>query len=712
MGLKSALEKVVRPEKPQRSPPKVPFRLTRDFRLREGGRVDPDRVQEAIKEQSRIPSVASTFQRGNNQIRGLSRARDNYEEAHYDLKELAKARDTESLINTSVERHVETVLQQGFRFVGENQEIVDWVNMRIFEIEHISKITLRKILEMLSDQVITYGTALLLTKRDQKRSSGAKTKIFGTVLDPIAAWAVPDTATMKVAENKQGNIVGWKQIINESSIHSNSGPKTKFFSPNNVHIFTRHKQAGRVFGRPTHISALDDVIMLRSLEDLVYVISQKYAFPLFQYVVGTKERPAEDVTLSSGELISEVELAQSVVENMPVEGGFVTPERHEIKLIGTEGKVLDLMPYIDHFKTRVQEATRMSNAALGTGTGEQSKSTAQTQMRNLELSAKYIQDVISDGLRWFISCLIAEGGYDVTIENMVHLQFAPPDTQEQRAAETHVMEMYNNDLLTGPEARKRLGCEECTEEEMKQTRGAIAHERDKELAKVGAAAKAASQASTQKKASTGSTSNKSRPANQSGKKSTKTRVKKNDYAAAVIKKWEDMKDVCFEHTPVKDEKALGYNRIASPVIDEIADITKKFLGTAIAEGAAKARADAKDPSLYVKLDHSKNIFHIVRQNYKKFFSDLVSTGFNGGNKVWINAAFEASDSKLRDLIEDQVRFVLNAAYIAALNSGDTENVQVIDENSGYSVKIQTADYAKKSVQLLTDSHLIALENNQ
>ena len=691
-----------------RQPVHVIPEAQKDFRLNSPGAESSHPIEPAVREMGRAPTTVATFQKPNTQPRGsLGEGQGlSYEESHHDLRELAKARDTESLINTSCERHVETALQQGFKWEGENDEVVDYVKERMLEIGVVSRITMRKILEQILDQLATYGTAFLVVRRDRDRSSGKPTRMFGKTMDPIASWGVPDTATMKVAENNSGNIIGWKQEVRESGLLSGNTSKTKFFLPQDVFVFTRHKQPGRIFGRSMYLASLDDALMLRSLEDLIYVISQKHAFPIFQYIVGTAEHPATDITLPNGELISEVELAQAVVEKMPVEGGFVTPERHEIKLIGTEGKVLDLTPYIDHFRQRVQDSTRMSNAALGTGKGEQSKSTAQTQMQNLVDSAKYLQDVVIDGMSWFIMNIIAEGGYEITTENMVSLDFSNPDSEENRAKDNHVTAQYQADLITHTEARKALRRKPLAEEEQSDTFSEKNHARDLNLAKTAAAAKAANSASSGSSSSSNSTSSTTRPTNQSGKRSTKTKIRKNDYLAEVAKAWVDARNAAMGHDPVKSEKSLGYNRVTSQYIDNMSESAKKFLGAAIEDGLAEVRLKLHDSTTFVSLNQRKIIFHAIRQTYKKHMSDTVGTGFNNGNKVFINAAFSSGKRKLEELAEASVDFAFRAGMIAAYNNAGIATVKITDNQTGQSVILDSSEYASSIVQLMSDEHTI------
>lgn len=670
-------------------------RYYEDIKLTSQAAPDQTSLVETLKNQPRVATPHKTYQSENiarresagRPDRGLS-----FESAHYDLRELAKARDTESLINTSAEKHVETALQNGFSWKGSDEDMVNYIRTRIFEIEIVSQLTMRKVLETLLDQLATYGTAFLVVRRDKDRSTGKKVQLFGKKLDPIAAWGTPDAPSMKVSENTLGNVIGWKQEIYENS-NSSSTSKVKYFDPDEVFALTRHKQAGRVFGRSMYTSTLDDALLLRSMEDLVHVITQKYAFPVFQYIVGTKDSPATDIVLPNGNVISEVELAQSVVENMPVEGGFVTPFRHEIKLIGTEGKVLDMSKYIEHFRTRVQESTRMSNAVLGTS-GDQSKSSSQTQMDNLNSSSQYLQGIIKDGLYFFVFNLLAEGGFDITHENMVTLDFSASNPEETRADQNHVLAQYQADLVTHEEARSKMGKPPLSEEEKNDTFSSQNHKRDMELAKQSAAIKAANSAKKKSASSKKSGTSRTRPRNQHGTKATKTKVKKNDFLMEIKGAWSDAKVASLNHIST-NEPSGGYNRVTSAMVDDMSEISRDFLSDAIREAVDDVREDMNDPLIFVSLNQRKLIFQKIRQAFKEKMTDCVGSGFLNKDKVWISAAFQTHQSAVLALAETLIDFTYNASYLAALSNIGIEKAVVADSDGKYSVTISTSDYCNR-----------------
>lgn len=495
-----------------------------DIKTGQGGG-NSGRIESAVKSKPR-PSLATLSYNktsGRSRRSAYSDEGSNYILSPYDLSEIAKVRDIESILQTSIEKHVETALKP-YVLEGKDEKKVEYIKRRFWEMEVLSESTMSALFEQIFDQLAAYGTAIVVAKRDAKRSTGQQIKWFKKILDPIATLSVADAPTMCVAENNNGVVVSWKQRL---ALNSNKSAE-RTFPGSDVFVIARHRQPGMQFGRPQVISALDDIMTLRRLEELADIIPQKHLFPLFQVQIGTDALPAQDMEMGDGSSQSEVEYARQQISNMPTEGGFVTSHRWKFEMIGAKDEVLDIMPYIEHFKWRVQVGLRMNDTTLGKS-GDATKSTATHQQKNMAESAKYLQTLVENGFRIIIRQLLQEGGFDETYEDDVRLNFNDPDTEEQRAKEQHGLSMYQSDLASHDEARKMIGKKPMSEEEKGKTFGAMEHEKAVALAEKGIEGKEkVARVSASARAAKAKTSNKTRPANQSGKKATKTKVKAND----------------------------------------------------------------------------------------------------------------------------------------------------------------------------------------
>lgn len=637
----------------------------------------------SVREKARPALPIHTYQKGQtvtSNNRGLPDRGLLFEGSPYDLAEVSRARDTDSLLSTSIERHVEAALQGGYRFKGADDKMVKYIQKRVFEFEVVSQTSMRKIIRGSFDNLVAYGTAFLVVDRSSKFSSGKPIRLFGKKMDPISSWACADAPTMSLAENQGGQPVMWQQKVSEMGVFYAGKNEKKYIHPYDVFCGGRHTQPGRVFGRSMYIPVLDDIIMLRELEQLVYIISQKFAFPLVQYVIGTKEYPAGDITTPNGGTISEVEYAKATVEDMPVEGVFVTPERHEIKIIGTEGEVLDLKKYLDYWRNRVQEGCRLSNAVLGTNVGDQSKSSAQSQMQGLMDSAKYLQDEITDMFRPFLFQVLLEGGFDVTDENMVELVFSSPNTEEDRANENHVLSQAQGDLITHEEARRRLGKPPMTEEEKKKTYSAMNHERDKELAKMKAAQKAAAAGSAKKKATASkkTTTSKTRPTNQHKTKATKTKVKANDF---VVESMDFIRSV-------NRSECINGDALRRSICSGVKVVAQKHFPGIFYDALDEARVESCNPVAFVTLEDREKIISAAidhLSNESAFLAEKWTPGFEG------KAIFDQWALHADDVLEKVCRFAFRSCKANALKSAGVKEMAIVVGDATSSATMSTTD---------------------
>jgi hypothetical protein len=438
----------------------------------------------------------------------------------YDLGEIGRAVDVEPYIRVSVRKHREQILKEGWEIQGDDPEMVEYIKKRLFEITLMTGVTTDNWLRDYTTNLITYATSFLVLKRDEVKSSGHSIKWHGKTLKPIAGIFPMDPTSVTCAQNDHGHPVSWLQHIDEVIGNKN----TKTFSDSDIVVSTLDKKTGFVFGTPYILPTLDDIRALRRTEEIVELISQSHAWPSTHWKVGEKDDPPHEFDDGSTEL----DYVRAELQNMPTEAGIVTSHRVEAEVLGMDGHAIDLAPYLNHFKTRVMEGLRLSPEDLGQSAG--SKASAVTVSQSLQDSSKDIQAVISDDITYSIFLpLLLEGGFDVTKDNIVKLIFPLINREEDRARQSHGNDLYLAGSITRSEYRKDwLNREELTDEECEDCVPEQKHKFDLELAKQNAAAKAASQANTANKSATNKSNNTTRPKNQSGQKSAKTRVKAND----------------------------------------------------------------------------------------------------------------------------------------------------------------------------------------
>jgi hypothetical protein len=382
--------------------------------------------------QSRRPQ-SSVLSYGVYQSTGSGRNRVDFRPPFHDYGEIARAVDTESYLARSIQKHREYILKEGYTISGKNPETVRYIKDRLFTIAMSTGVTTSEWVRELVTNLVTYSTCHLVFRRDFSKSSGRKIRLHGKTMDPIAGLFPMDPVSVKVKQNIAGRPIRWKQEIDG---------RYRYFDADNVLTVTIDRKSGFVFGTPYSVTVLDDIRALRRLEELVELVAHKHLFPLFHVRVGTEKNPAQDIETVGGEIISEVDSARYEIQDMPSEGGLVTSERYDIKLLGSEGKVLDLRPYIDHFKERVMSGLRLSPLDLGQAdTGN--KATAAVVNRNLVDAVKDFQRVLSDQITFqLFNILLLEGGFDLNETNQVLFGFPTADREEKSALNSNMALHY------------------------------------------------------------------------------------------------------------------------------------------------------------------------------------------------------------------------------------------------------------------------------
>lgn len=492
-----------------------------------GGSRDPEaKIAEAIKEGKK--TLSKPLQYSTTEVSKSFSSRDMdgriYHGPIYDLAEIARAMDVEAYIFQSIRKQRELILKEGYKINGPEQEMEDYVKRRIFEIELMSGVVFDDLIREFATNLVAFASSFIVLKRDIKRSSGKKIRIYGKELEPIAGLFPMDPTCVEVAVNKHGHPVKWKQTI-ESSMTDET---TVFFDNSDVILGTIDKKPGFIFGTPYILPVLDDVRALRRLEEYLEVMCQKHAFPTVHWKVGEKEDPPQ--VFDNG--VSEIDLVKTTVESVPSQGGLVTSHRVQHEVIGAAKEAFDILPAIEYYEKRVMGGLRLSSIDLGRG--EVSKASAQTVSQSLQDASKDYQLVIQNAITYGLFLpLLLEGGYDVNPENMVRLEFPMINREEERSSQQHGQDLYLSNTISRNEFRKKyLGTKEMDEEQNADTPREQDFAKDYELARMQAAARAAAKAaSSSGKKTSGSkkkVQNKVRPANQYGSKPIKTRVKAND----------------------------------------------------------------------------------------------------------------------------------------------------------------------------------------
>jgi len=299
-----------------------------------------------------IPSPVKAYTHNMGRSRVVSAM---WEAPEWDLAEVGRIIDVEAYVRRAFAVREALFMKEGYEFVGQNPTRVSYVRRRFQQIEAATGIPIKILFQRTVGSLIALHNAFWVKKRDKKASGGKSYKLNGQTFDPVAGYFIAPAETIRFKRDEYGRILKYRQSV--------WGKEEVEFNPEDVIHFYFDKRDGFSVGTPITVPIKDDIRALRRIEENIELLYYQYLFPLFHYKVGTEKNPA--MTFPDG--TTEIELVQRELASMPSDGLWVTPERHEIEVKGSEGKALDPKDVLEHFKQRVFSGLGVSNVDMGEG---------------------------------------------------------------------------------------------------------------------------------------------------------------------------------------------------------------------------------------------------------------------------------------------------------------------------------------------------------
>jgi hypothetical protein len=396
--------------------------------------------------------------------RGISyaeRHRGSWYKPEYDLEEISIAQDTDSYIYRALKKKNNRFLISGCEIVGFNEEYVNYVKRRVSEIETAQNKPFYILLTETAFDLDRYSNCMWVKARDPEVSSGKKRTLYtGKEIDPVAAYFILPFETLYFKSKMNGEI---KKVLQETP----SGETKEFFPEDLIHFYD-NKKPGFTMGTPALLPVLQDVSLLRRLEENVEELIESNLFPLFHYTVGTDEYPER----YSPDGYKETEIVRKSIDYMPAGGVYVSDHRHKISAIGSQGKALQIESYLDYFKKRVFSGLGVSSVDMGES-DTANRATANVLSKSAIQDVEALQEIIRNFVEFYVfKELLLEGGYEFDLHDpmkKVSIKFGSVDKEQQIKIENQATQLFNNNLLTKNEARKRIGEKPFSQEDELQT---------------------------------------------------------------------------------------------------------------------------------------------------------------------------------------------------------------------------------------------------
>jgi hypothetical protein len=306
----------------------------------------------------------------------------------------------------------------------------------------------------LSDQLIKFGNVFAVKARGDLSEFFPSTLVPVNSTQPIVGYYLIPTEQVRILRDKYNRPKSYQQATDPLT-YSPTDRDPVWSAERVIHLFFDRKP-GRAFGTPFLSNALDDIVALRQMEEDIQNLVHRELFPLYKYIIGTADQPAEP---------EEIDKAAAEIENLRAEGGLILPYRHNVEVVGAAQQSLDATAYVNHFKERVAIGLGLAPHHLGMTMNGGNRSMSERLDTALYDRIKQFQKQFAEMVRLHIfNELLFEGGFDPVknpyesdISDRCYFKFAEIDVDTQVKKENHVIQKYVNSVISLKEARSELG---------------------------------------------------------------------------------------------------------------------------------------------------------------------------------------------------------------------------------------------------------------
>ena len=607
-------------------------------------------------------------------VHAQTQRREWFNRPEFNLQEIRDAAEADSYVKISLSKTSYLIYKAGWKFKSENQDAIDYLEQRFKIMSYCTDVPMDILMQGIADDLVKYSNAFLLKCRVDK-IPGVKATPLNDDGMIVGGYTRVDPCSIRIKRDKHGNIMKYEQGI---------GGNKKQFKPEDVIHFYLDKDANNAFGTPRIIAALEDVKLLRKIEGNVTALIYRFAMPLYQWKIGIPEVGFQGTD-------EEIAKAKYEIESGSLDGVFITNEKTEIKAIGSEGTAMNMQPYLNYFENRVFSALGVSAAQMGRGGAKQDADSMEQLVHD---TVKYIQRMMSEFIeKKILMELLLEGGFNpFDKNNYVDYVFEEISLETKIKKENHEINKFQSNVTTFPEARRRMGLKDETDDDeqlfnrkitdestMRQIDRTAEHQL--ELARVNNAAKAAtgsSSSSGKKKASSAGTK-KTRVTKDKGPSGRVDSIDrpKNQYGTHSVK----MKESLDESLVTKTSKE--YKDIINVYRDLKADILSGEIKTSI---------------------HYEYTMDVLVEKFKKIVDK--QSAISRINAVQeINAVFdknnEIPDDKI-DLINfyEEIENSLSNILVDIRNTVSKQNIDDVFDKNEYRL-LYLLDYIQRKVYWFT-----------
>ena len=323
--------------------------------------------------------------------------------------------------------------------------------------------TLERFISELALQLLYYGTAVLVRRRQVSASLKPYEDMRGRRRAPVVDFAVPDMSTMEVFIGENGRPILWRQTV--------PGYDPITFQAEDVLVLRLPSQnSSMYFWTPSFV--LPSLYALNVLREL-YSIMERHTQALvdipYYVTVGAEEYRGGEVTQRM------IEEMRALIEKTPRGATLVLPWYSKINRVEVENYLDPLLKAADFWAQEVRRGVGGSDLTTDGRGNTTTRNTALQLVERDRLEARMLVPEIRRAFRWLTWAKLEEWAqrgmlkdYGIasakelfeSVESsaeLCDLVFTEIDLAEQIRRETHALNKWHSGVLRHGEVRRELG---------------------------------------------------------------------------------------------------------------------------------------------------------------------------------------------------------------------------------------------------------------
>jgi hypothetical protein len=368
----------------------------------------------------------------------------------------------DSYIHQSVQKYVSLILNRGWSIRSKNKQAEAYMNKRLRLLSFQTGITTEALIRGIIEDLILFGNAYLVKVRARRPNPIPGMKLKGMRGNaPIVGLFPVSPVTMVAKVDEDGRVEEWQQQVR--------GLTKRKWKPYNVIHLKKNSPRGTLYGISHLVPVLEDVRILRQMEQNVVLLVYRNLNPLIHAQVSMPTTGVPMVSSRAGQ--PRIDYISRLLEDMSPSGTVVTDADVAITVHGSESQALRADPYLGFFRERVFSGLAVSDTAMGRGSST-TRSTAEQLAADMHDTARGWQSFVTDALKWTVFFeLLYELNFDPLNfeDDFVEMSWGEVDIDTKIKKETHATQLFLQNAITEDEMREHIGLKPLKDGDRKQT---------------------------------------------------------------------------------------------------------------------------------------------------------------------------------------------------------------------------------------------------